>query len=85
MTVLEAAEMAGVSRATFYGWLAQGIVPCVRIGRRYRLQPDAFAAWLSGRQSAPEQQPGVDRIVDAIGAALRDGIELTIMVRAARP
>ncbi|KGF01673.1 helix-turn-helix domain-containing protein [Actinomyces sp. S4-C9] len=37
LTVEEAADLLGVSRKTLYVWIAKGLVPSVRIGKRIKL------------------------------------------------
>lgn len=37
LTVEEAANHLGVSRKTLYVWIAKGLVPSVRIGKRIKL------------------------------------------------
>jgi excisionase family DNA binding protein len=34
LTVAQAAEILGIPRRTFYLYVAQGIIPCVHVGRR---------------------------------------------------
>lgn len=40
----------GVSRARLYGWLADGTMPCVRLGRSVRIPAADLAAWIEVRR-----------------------------------
>ena len=56
ISVAQAAELAGVSEATGYRWLAQGDLPgAVWVGRRWYVRRHVLEAWLeevSARSSA---------------------------------
>jgi len=49
ISVAEAAELAGVSEATGYRWLALGELPgAVRVGNRWYVRRHVLDAWLDG-------------------------------------
>lgn len=45
-TVTEAAQLAGVSRPTFYNWMKIPGFPAFKIGGCVRIPAQAFAEWL---------------------------------------
>ena len=45
-TVAEVQRMLGVSRAVVYECLHAGIIPCLRLGRRFVIPRAAFHRWL---------------------------------------
>ena len=40
----------GVSRARLYAWLADGTMPCIRLGRSVRIPAADLAAWIEERR-----------------------------------
>jgi excisionase family DNA binding protein len=43
-------ERLGVSRGRLYGWIADGTLPCVRLGRSVRIPAVDLAAWIEERR-----------------------------------
>ena len=52
LSLSEVALQAGVSRPTLYRWFAQYPGLAVKVGGRYYVDPDAWAAFLAGRPVA---------------------------------
>ncbi len=48
-TVAEIAEQLGCPPGTVYGWIADGLLPHWKIGRRVFIPVDAWEAWLAAR------------------------------------
>ena len=48
MRVAEVAKQLGVSDSRLYQLIAQGAVPCVRIGRSIRIPREAWRRWIAG-------------------------------------
>ena len=46
LSILEAAKLAGVSRATLYGEMAAKRLKSVKVGKRRLIPTDALRAWL---------------------------------------
>ena len=44
--VEEVAEYLGVGQVTVYRWCREGSLPCLKIGRRWRVRRDALAGVL---------------------------------------
>jgi len=51
----DTAAALGVSLPTVYAWAASGFLPCVRLGRAVRFDPEVVRAWVE-RLSAPPAQ-----------------------------
>jgi excisionase family DNA binding protein len=49
----ETAEALGVSLPTVYSWAASGFLPCVRLGRAVRFDPQMVRAWVERRSAPP--------------------------------
>ena len=47
----------GSCEATVTLMLRRGDIPAVRVGRRWRVDPAVFAAWLAGRSPVKAAQP----------------------------
>ena len=47
-SVMEVAEILGVSKKSVYNMCANGTFKCVRIGTRLRISKKAFDDWLDG-------------------------------------
>ena len=50
-SVMEVAEILGVSKKSVYNMCANGTFKCVRIGTRLRISKKAFDDWLDGRDN----------------------------------
>jgi len=50
LTVTEAAEALGVSRATVYRWIADGLIPVIRWRGRTRIRRDALQQALAAAE-----------------------------------
>jgi excisionase family DNA binding protein len=46
LKVKEAAKVLSISPSTLYDWVAQGVVPYVRIGGTIRFKPSELQAWI---------------------------------------
>ena len=46
MTPEAAFEIIGVSKHQGYSLIRQGILPVVKVGRQYRIDPEAFREWI---------------------------------------
>lgn len=52
--VSHAADRLGVSRAIVWRLARQGVLPCVRVGRRVLIDPTALETWITaGGQALP--------------------------------
>ncbi|CAB4218104.1 excise, DNA binding domain, excisionase family [uncultured Caudovirales phage] len=47
MTVQETADALGISRNTAYDLVHQGVIPSVRLGRRFLVPKQALKDWLN--------------------------------------
>lgn len=56
-TITEAAQLAGVSRPTFYTWMKREGFPAFKIGGCIRIPAKGFAEWLE-RQAAENPASG---------------------------
>jgi excisionase family DNA binding protein len=69
LSVREAAEILGVARRTVYYLTRDGELPCVRIGDRRLIEPDALRTFIAQRRD-PAGQPGLG---ESAGAGGGDG------------
>jgi excisionase family DNA binding protein len=56
----QAAALLAVSPKAVRAWLHDGTLPGVRVGRLWRIDPDALEAWIQGRadaKAAPQSAP----------------------------
>lgn len=56
LTPDQVAASLGVNRRTVIDWLNAGKLPGVRLGKLWRIDPEALAEWLRAR-STGDQQP----------------------------
>ena len=56
LTPEDVARRLGIHRRTLLGWLQNGTLPGIRVGKLWRIDPDALDAWLRER-STGEQHP----------------------------
>jgi excisionase family DNA binding protein len=48
ITVTQAAETLKISRAHAYKMCREGVIPCLRLGRTFRISAQQFDQWLNG-------------------------------------
>jgi excisionase family DNA binding protein len=46
LTVAELAAQTKIAKSTWYQWVHEGRVPCLKIGDCLRFDPDEVSAWL---------------------------------------
>lgn len=51
----EIAEILGISCHTVYGWVSQGRIPYVKLGRRTLFQPEEVWRWVEGQAESPRE------------------------------
>ena len=56
LTPEDVAQHLGIHRRTLLGWLQNGTLPGIRVGKLWRIDPEALDAWLRAR-STGEQYP----------------------------
>ena len=82
----EVASRLGISVSKAYDWVAAGIIPCQRAGRRIIIHRAEFERWIrEGRPPKPEPQPQSPTPPGVIVRELEDGVEVTITLRIAKP
>ena len=47
LNVPEIADILGLGQSTVYTWAKTGRIPALRIGHRWRFDPDKIEAWLA--------------------------------------
>jgi excisionase family DNA binding protein len=50
LNVKEISEVLGVKVATIYGWVSEGYVPHIKLGRLVRFNLDAVSEWVSQKE-----------------------------------
>lgn len=50
LTVPEVAEFLRVRPSTVYAWVAEGRLPCLRLGGRIRFQKESLLRWVTARE-----------------------------------
>ena len=50
LTLQEAAEFLKVSERTLWSLAKQGLVPCRRVGKQYRLSRNVLVRWIQNRE-----------------------------------
>jgi excisionase family DNA binding protein len=63
-SVAELQQMLGVSRSVIYECLRAGIIPCLKLGRRYIIPKVAFHKWL-------EESPWAKKLTQESKVALK--------------
>lgn len=58
LTVEEVAELMRVSKMTVYRLLHSGELPGIRVGRSFRVPPDALDAFLRSSATVPQPDEG---------------------------
>ena len=61
MYVTKVAELLGISRCTAYGWINQGVIPSVCVGRRILIPKKQFEKWLDGNKPIDVIPEGIFR------------------------
>ena len=56
LKTVEVAEFLNVSLATVYEMIHDGGLPCVKLGRIYRIPREAFVQWLNKKESDAAEQ-----------------------------
>lgn len=56
MTLDEAAEALRVDSKTLRGLIKQGDFPARKVGKGYRVDPDAVKRWLADKPATPEDE-----------------------------
>ena len=56
-SVTDLATQLGTPRGTVYGWVAEGIIPHVKVGRRVYIPIAAWEAWIAARTEAGSPAP----------------------------
>jgi excisionase family DNA binding protein len=56
LTVPDVADQLQVSARTVWRWIADGALPCVRIGRTVRVDPDVLERFLSHHATGSDRQ-----------------------------
>jgi len=59
LTVPEAGEMLGISRAQAYLMVKRGVLPVIKLGRRIVVPKVALEKWLANAGQPKERQKGV--------------------------
>jgi excisionase family DNA binding protein len=68
MKLSELSQLLGLTKATIYGFTAQGKIPCFKGGKRLLFSRKAIDVWLkSGRPDVRQEE--IERSTDAIIAA----------------
>jgi len=55
LTPEQVAERLAVSPKMVRAWLREGKIPGIRLGRLWRVNPDALEAWIGGERTEPPQ------------------------------
>jgi len=50
LNIQELSEILGVKVATIYGWVSEGFIPHIKLGRLVRFDLDAIYEWVSKKQ-----------------------------------
>lgn len=76
LTIKDVTKMLQIKPATLYAWVAQGMIPHLKIGRLLRFDPDEIEVWLQDhrREPIPEPTPhrrqhGTDHVAALIARA----------------
>jgi excisionase family DNA binding protein len=56
LTVPDVADQVQVSPRTVWRWIADGSLPCVRIGRMVRVDPDALERFLADHATGSDRR-----------------------------
>ncbi len=81
MSVRQIAEVLGVAVQTIYGWVSQGRLPIVKVGRRTMFHPVEVERWIEMRSRkerdtlpAPVRMAGSSEKSSADDAQVRDAV-----------
>ena len=61
LTIPEVAERLQVSQRTVFRWMAEGLLPVVRVGKVTRVHPAALAAFLQAHVSTGSRNQEIER------------------------
>jgi len=56
LTVDEAADLLRVSTKTIKNWCLAKKIPCLKVGREWRLRPSELEAYLAGQRPKPTDE-----------------------------
>lgn len=57
LTVKDVSQQLQIKESTLYAWAKQGKIPCKRLNKLLRFEPDQIQAWLAACPSAPQPLP----------------------------
>lgn len=57
LNIVALVECLGIKRSTLYGWVEQGTIPHLKLGRLLRFDPEEIEAWLQDHRRQGMLQP----------------------------
>lgn len=57
LTIKDVTKMLQIKPATLYAWVAQGMIPHLKIGRLLRFDPEEIEVWLQDHRREPIPEP----------------------------